>query len=181
MTEETANKSIAKNIVLTIWTVFLWIFRSPSLLLLIVGAGMGYGMGFKLGMAKLQPQVAHAEQALLEFRTEIAQTIARSKEQEIKILNAIRARFYEQQTELEITRNHLRNARNNVRLCESTSTLSIPSPATGTNEASESGQPRPADEVLSDLAAEIASNCDSELSRFNLLQDWINSISPKTN
>ena len=176
MTEETANKSIAKNIVLTIWTVFLWIFRSPSLLLLIVGAGMGYGMGFKLGMAKLQPQVAHAEQALLEFKTEIAETIAKSKEQEVQVLNAIRARFYEQQTELEITRTHLRNARNNVRLCESTSTLSVSSPSTGTNEASESGQPRPADQVLSDLAAEIARDCDNNGAKLNALIEWIESV-----
>lgn len=172
---EAAN-NYGKKIVLTTWTIFLWIFRSPSLLTLLVGAGLGYGMGYKLGAASVFPRAVRAEQALLEYKTQIAETIAKSKEQEVKVLNAIRARFYEKQTELEIARRNLAAARNDVRLCESTSTLSIPDPATGIDGASQNGQPRNADEVLSDIAAQIASTADEQGTRCNALIEWVNDI-----
>lgn len=165
-----------KKIVLTAWTVFIWVFRSPTMLMLLVGGFVGYNMGHRLGAASVMPRVVRAEQALLEYKTEIAQTIAKSKDQEVRVLNAIRARFYEQQTELEITRRNLRNARNDVRLCESTSTLSVSDPATGVDGASQNGQPRNADEVLSDLAAQIASTADEQGARCNALIEWVEGI-----
>lgn len=173
---EAAGKPIAKKIALTGWTIFLWIFRSPSLLTLLVGAGLGYGMGYKVGAASVLPRAVRAEQALLQFKTETAEAMARAKDQEVKVLNAIRVRFHEKQTELEIARRNLAAARDGVRLCESTSTLQISHPSTGIDGISQDGQPRNADQVLSDIAAEIARTADTQGARCNALIEWVEGI-----
>lgn len=172
---EAAN-NYGKKIALTTWTIFLWIFRSPSLLTLLVGAGLGYGMGYKLGAASVLPRAVRAEQEFLQFKTEIAETISKAAANEVRLLNAIRAAYRDKKIELEIANRNLAAARDNVRLCESTSSMQISHPTTGIDGASENEQPRNADEVLSDIAAQIASTADEQGARCNALIEWVEGI-----
>lgn len=172
MTEKAPN--YPKKIVLTAWTVFLWIFRSPTLLTLVIGVGLGYYLGWGAGKASALPRAIKAEEALFNLQTEMAKAIERAAVKQVEIRDEVRAQYEDQNIKMDALNLRLRDLRDGVRLCNATSVLPIPPTSAGANPEENSGQPRPADVVLQELAADLARRCDGNAIQLNALIDWIN-------
>lgn len=168
------KQGVPKRIVLTLWTVFIWIFRSPTMLMLIVGFGLGYYGGWQAGKASALPRAIRAETALRDLQTEMARALESAALEQVRIRDEIRTQYEDQNTKLDALNLRVGDLRRGVRLCESTaSSMSLPTPATGTGSSSNTGQPRDADEVLQELAAQIALKCDRTATQLNSLIAWI--------
>lgn len=172
MTDGTPN--YPKKIALTAWTVFLWIFRSPTLLTLMIGMGLGYYVGWGAGKASALPRAVRAETALRELQTEMAKAIEQAAVRQVEIRDEVRAQYEDQNIKMDALNLRLRDLRDGVRLCNATSVLPIPPTTPGANPEENSGQPRPADVVLQELAADLARRCDGNAVQLNALIDWIN-------
>ena len=172
MSEGTPN--YPKKIALTAWTVFLWIFRSPTLLTLMIGIGLGYYVGWGAGKASALPRAVRAETALRDLQTEMAKAIEAAAVKQVEIRDEVRQQYVDQQIKMDALNLRLRDLRDGVRLCNATSVLPIPPTTPGANPEENSGQPRPADVVLQELVADIARKCDGTTIQLNSLIDWIN-------
>lgn len=171
MSEE--KQAYPKRIVLTLWTVLLWIVRSPTMLMLVVGFALGYYAGWQAGKASALPRAIRAEKALQELQTETAKAIAYAAQQQLIIRDDVRQSYEDARIQIHALDLRIADLRDGARVCDSTSTLPIPNPSTGTGSPSSSGQPRPADVVLQELAADIARRCDGTAAQLNGLIEWI--------
>lgn len=162
-----------KKIVLTAWTVFIWIFRSPTLLTLIIGAGFGYYTGWQAGKASALPRALRAEQMLADYKAEVAKALETAAVKQIQIRDEVRNQYENQNIKMDALNLRLADMRRDVRLCGATSVLPIPPASAGANPEENSGQPRAADVVLQELAADLARRCDGTAVQLNALIDWI--------
>jgi len=174
MTEEATSKLPIKKIALTTWTVILWIFRSPTLLTLVVGGFLGYYIGYNTGKASALPRAVKAETALRDLQTEMAKAVERAALKQVEIRDDIRRQYEDQNIKMDALNLRLRDLRAGVSLCASDSVMPIPPTTPGANPEENSGQSRPADVVLQELVAQIARQCDGTTIQLNALIDWIN-------
>lgn len=172
--EESAVKTYGKKVVLTTWTILIWIFRSPTMLMLIIGFGLGYYGGWQAGKASALPRAIKAETALRDLQTEMAKAIERAAVKQVEIRDDIRRQYEDQNIKMDALNLRLRDLRAGVSLCASNSVMPIPPSTPGANPEENTGQPRAADVVLQELAAQIARQCDGTTVQLNALIDWIN-------
>ena len=168
-----AEKPILKRAVLTGWTVLIWIFRSPTMLMLIVGFGLGYYGGWQAGKASALPRAVKAETALRDLQTEMAKAIEAAAVKQVEIRDDLRRRYEDQNIKMDAINLRLRDLRSDVSLCSAESVMPIPTATPGANPEENTGQPRAADVVLQELAAQIARQCDGTAIQLNALIDWI--------
>ena len=171
--EESAVKTYGKKVVLTTWTILIWIMRSPTMLMLVVGFGTGYYFGFQSGKASVLPRTVKAEKDLMELQAGMTKALERSAVAQIAIRDSIRRQHDDQQIKLDALNLHLADVRRDVRLCEQQSVMPVPPATPGANPEENTGQPRAADVVLQELAAQIARQCDGTAIQLNALIDWI--------
>jgi len=167
------GQGIAKKAVLTGWTIFLWIFRSPTLLTLLVGAGIGFYMGQNYGQAAMLPRAVKAEQALAELQTEMARALERAAVAQVQVRDQVRSQYEDQRIKLDALGRRLGDVSRGVSLCGSTVAVPVPDAAAGADSAGGGGQPVPADQVLAELAASIAATCDRNGAQLNALIEWL--------
>lgn len=172
MTEEKPN--YPKKIVLTVWTVLIWIMRSPTMLMLVVGFSLGYWGGWQAGNASALPRAVRAETALRDLQTEMAKAVERAALKQVEIRDEVRAQYEDQNIKMDALNLRLSDMRRDVRLCSSQSVMPVPPTTPGANPEENTGQPRPADVVLQELVADIARKCDGTTIQLNALIDWIN-------
>lgn len=167
------RKTVVKRVALTAWTVFLWIFRSPTMLTLVAGFSLGYWGGWQAGHGIGMKRAAKAEAALHDYRAEVANAIAFAAQQQITIRDDVRQAHEDAKIKIDALSLRVNDLRRNARVCDSTSTLPVPTPSTGVDSPSDNGQPRPAVDVLQDLAADIAKRCDGTAAQLNGLIEWL--------
>ena len=168
------GQGIAKKAVLTGWTIFLWIFRSPTLLTLLVGAGIGFYMGQNYGQAAMLPRAVKAEQALAELQTEMARALERAAVAQVQVRDQVRSQYEDQRIKLDALGRRLGDVSRGVGVCgQVVGGLQVPGTAAGADSAGDGGQPVPADQVLAELSASIASTCDRNGAQLNALIEWL--------
>lgn len=167
------RKAVVKRVALTTWAVLLWIFRSPTMLTLVAGFSLGYWGGWQAGHGIGMKRAAKAEAALHDYRAEVANAIAFAAEQQIKIRDDVRQAHDDAKIKIDALSLRVNDLRRNARVCESTSVLSVPTASTGVDSPSDSGQSRPAVDVLQELAADIAKRCDGTAEQLNGLIEWL--------
>lgn len=168
-----AEKPILKRAVLTTWTVLIWIFRSPTMLMLVVGFAAGYYGGWQAGKASALPRAIKAETELHELRTEMAKAIERAAVHQVEIRDQVRQQYEDQNIKMDALNLRLRDLRSGVSLCGQQSVLPVPPATPGARPEENSGQPRAADVVLQELVADIARRCDGNTLQLNALIEWI--------
>lgn len=167
------DRSIPKRVVLTAWSVFLWIFRSPTMLTLIIGGFIGYYVGHGAGAASVLPRAVKAEAELSNLRTEWAEALERQATAQVQIRDDIRRIYGDNLIKMDALDLRLRDLRGDVSLCSAESVLPIAPTTPGTDAEENSGQPRAAVDVLQVLAANIARTCDGNTAQLNALIEWI--------
>ena len=170
----TPEKPILKRAVLTTWTVLLWIFRSPTMLSVLVGVGIGYYIGSNVGQARVLPRAVKAEQALAELQTEMARAIERAAVAQVEVRDQVRRDYEDQRIRLDALGRRLGDVSRGVSLCGATVAVPVPDAAAGADPAGGGGQPVPADQILAELAATIAATCDRNGAQLNALIEWLN-------
>ena len=168
------DRPVLKRTVQTVWTVALWIFRSPTMLSVLVGGLAGYYMGNNVGQARVLPRAVKAEQALAELQTEMARAIERAAVAQVQVRDEVRSQYEDQRIKLDALGRRLGDVSRGVSLCGSTVAVPVPESATGTGDAGGGGQSVPADQVLAELAASIAATCDRNGAQLNALIEWLN-------
>ena len=174
MSEESTVKTYGKKVVLTTWTILIWIMRSPTMFMLVVGFSVGYYFGFQSGKASVLPRAVKAETALRDLQTEMAKAVERAALKQVEIRDDIRRRYDDQNIKMDAINLRLRDLRSDVRLCAADSVMPVPTATPGANPEENTGQPRAADVVLQELAAQIARQCDGTAIQLNALIDWLN-------
>jgi len=169
----TDDRPVLKRTVQTVWTVALWIFRSPTLLSVLAGGLAGYYMGNNVGQARVLPRAVKAEQALAELQTEMARAIERAAVAQVEVRDQVRRDYEDQRIRLDALGRRLGDVSRGVSLCGSTVAVPVPDATAGTDPAGGGGQPVPADRVLQELAADIARSCDRNGAQLNALIDWL--------
>ena len=169
----TDDRPVLKRTVQTVWTVALWIFRSPTMLSVLLGGLAGYYMGNNVGQARVLPRAVKAEQALAELQTEMARAIERAAVVQVEVRDQVRRDYEDQRIKLDALGRRLGDVSRGVSLCGSTVAVPVPDAATGAGDAGAGGQPVPADQVLAELAATIAATCDRNGAQLNALIDWL--------
>ena len=168
------DRGILKRGVLTAWTVAIWIFRSPTMLMLLVGGLAGFYIGSNVGQARVLPRAIKAEQALADLQTEMARAIERAAVAQVTVRDEVRRNHEDQRIRLDALGRRLGDVSRGVSVCGSTVAVPVPDTAAGAGNAGGSGQSIPADQVLAELAASIAATCDRNGAQLNALIDWLN-------
>ena len=167
------DRPVLKRTVQTVWTVALWIFRSPTMLSVLVGGLAGYYMGNNVGQARVLPRAIKAEQALAELQTEMARAIERAALAQVEVRDQVRKDYEDQRIKLDALGRRLGDVSRGVSLCGATVSVPVPDAAAGADPAGAGEQPVPADQVLQELAASIAATCDRNGAQLNALIDWL--------
>ena len=168
------ERPVLKRAVQTTWTVLLWIFRSPTMLSVLVGGLAGYYMGNNVGQARVLPRAIKAEQALADLQTEMARAIERAAVAQVEVRDQVRRDYEDQRIRLDALGRRLGDVSRGVSLCSASVSLPVPEPAAGAGDAGAGGQPVPADQILAELAASIAATCDRNGAQLNALIEWLN-------
>ena len=168
------DRPVLKRTVQTVWTVALWIFRSPTMLSVLVGGLAGYYVGNNVGQARVLPRAVKAEQALADLQTEMARAIERAAVAQVQVRDEVRSQYEDQRIKLDALGRRLSDVSRGVGVCgQVVGGLQVPGAATGAGDAGGGGQPVPADQILAELAASIASTCDRNGAQLNALIEWL--------
>lgn len=143
------------------------------MLMLIVGGGLGYYTGWQAGNASALPRALRAEQMLADYKAEVAKALEAAAVKQVEIRDEVRTQYEDQNIKMDALNLRLRDLRSGVSLCGQQSVMPIPPATPGANPEENSGQPRAADIVLQELAADIARRCDGTAIQLNALIDWI--------
>lgn len=151
-----------------------------SFLLGPVGKYLGIALLLFGGLAwvnHIQRDREQLKDALELSRREIAQAKADrdSALGQVRILNEVRATYEPKLEAISKLAGDVRRLSAGVSLCNSTSTFPAESAgaATGSDAAPGSDQPRPAEAVLIDLAADFAERADRTAEQLNALISWL--------
>jgi len=131
MSEESTVKTYGKKIVLTTWTILIWIMRSPTMLMLVIGFGVGYYFGFQSGKGSVLPRAVRAEQALVDFKVEIGKALEQAAIKQVFIRDEVRRQYDDQNIKMDAINLRLRDLRAGVSLCASDSVMPIPTATPG--------------------------------------------------
>lgn len=168
------DRGILKRGALTAWTVAIWILRSPTMLMLIVGGGIGYYVGYNVGEARTLPAVLKAERQLAEYQVATSEALRLAAERQVTVRDEVRKQYEDDRIKLDAMGRRLSDVSRGVRLCESVvGGLPVPGAAAGAGAEGDAGQPAAAGEVLAELAASIAARCDQQGAQLNALIDWL--------
>lgn len=168
------DRGIIKRGVLTAWTVAIWILRSPTMLMLMVGGGIGYYVGYNVGEARTLPAVLKAERQLAEYQVATAEALRQAAERQVTVRDEVRKQYEDDRIKLDAMGRRLSDVSRGVRLCESViRPVPIPGTAAGAGAEGDAGQPAEAGAVLAELAASIASRCDQQGAQLNALIEWL--------
>jgi len=170
----TDDRPVLKRTVQTVWTVALWIFRSPTMLSVLAGGLAGYYMGNNVGQARVLPRAVKAEQALADLQTEMARAIERAAVAQVQVRDEVRSQYEDQRIKLDALGRRLGDVSRGVSLCGAAVAVPVPDATAGAGDAGKGGQPVPADQVLAELAASIAATCDRNGAQLNALIEWLN-------
>jgi len=151
----------------------LWIFRSPTILSVLVGGLAGYYMGNNVGRAAVLPRAIKAEQALAELQTEMARAIERAAVAQVTVRDEVRRNHEDQRIRLDALGRRLGDVSRGVSLCGAEVAVPVPGATAGAGDAGGGGQSVPADQVLAELAASIAATCDRNGAQLNALIEWL--------
>lgn len=156
---------------------FLQAFKGPCAILAIATALLAGGLS-GTAMWKLRGRidagkVAEARQELADWKASTAQERIDQKERETNIMAAARREHDEQMGAINGLAGDLQRIAAGVRVCTSVSTMRLAPASAGSTQPIASGEPRPADAVLQELAAEFARRADSNAAAYNsLMERW---------
>jgi hypothetical protein len=161
-------------------------FKGPCLLLsgaaLIAGAAGGWAAASKLGEAKIasaREVAADARADLARLQQEQTQAIADAAAKNVLVSQDVLGEFHATKESLRDIRDDIGGLRRAVRLCSSVSAMPVPGPAARADEAPASEQPRPAADVLADLATGYAERADRNAAQVNAVIDWLEKVGGK--
>ena len=118
-------------------------------------------------------QVAEAKLELSDWKAADAKARLDAKAREDKIMADAKGVHDAQVTAIAGVADELRRLSAGVRVCTQISTMRVSQPAAGPTQPVASAEPRPADVVLQELAAEFARRADSNAAAFNsLMERW---------
>lgn len=156
---------------------FLRNFKLPCLYVALAAAVVAGGLAgtsmWKLRGKVDQAAILKAEKELADWKASTVQARIDAKEREARIMAAARSEYDEQMAAIRGLSGDLQRIAAGVRVCTSVSTMRLsPAPA-GSPATVASGEPRPADAVLQELATEFARRADINAAAYNsLMQRW---------
>lgn len=134
----------------------------------------GNWSGYTVARLVYTGRAERAERVLAEYKGEVAQAVADAAGRQVVVRDEVRRARDEQKAMLDTIHGDLLSISRDARVCASTSTMRVPGPAAGGDEAAAREQPRAADAVLQELATFIATRADSAAIDHNALIDWLN-------
>ena len=153
-------------------------FGGIALAAFLAGAGIAGYTGFKVAKAFYRGEALQAKLDLSKFEGSLAAERLEAKAREGRIMQAAKVNHEAEKESIAGVAAELRRLAAGVRVCTSQSTMRVsPAPA-GPAQPVESGEPRPADIVLQELAAEFARRADSNAAAFNSLMERWEKLSP---
>jgi hypothetical protein len=150
-------------------------FKGPCLALSLAGFVAGGAAGGWLAWKLQDGRVARSEARYTALLAEQTQAIADAAAKNVAVTQDVLGGLYEQRETLSGLAADVRRMSRAVSLCNATSAVQVPGPAPGSDGASAGGQPRPAADVLADLATESAERADRNAAQLNALIDWLES------
>ena len=156
---------------------FLRNFKLPCLYVALAAAVVAGGLAgtsmWKLRGKVDQAAILKAEKELADWKASTAQARIDAKEREAAIMANARRQHDEQLAAIGGLSGDLQRIAAGVRVCTSVSTLRLSAAPAGSPAAPASGEPRPADAVLQELAAEFARRADTFAASYkSLMERW---------
>jgi len=146
----------------------------------LAGAAVGSVPTFLVTRAIYQRATLKAELNLSNFEKALADERVDAKDREARIMQAAKEQYDAQTTSIAGVADELRRLSAGVRVCTQVSTMRLPAAPAGPAQPVEGGEPRPADVVLQELAAEFAKRADLNAAAFNSLMDrWEKLAAPQ--
>jgi hypothetical protein len=145
---------------------------SVSQVVAVVALAIGMGIGFTAGKLIFQGRALRAEKAVLEVDLKTSKAIIALADKSTSLGDLVRSALNEQNKGFDAVAGDIRDLRRAVRVCTSLSAMQVARPAPGADEEVADGQPRPAEDVLQDIAADSALAADSNAAAHNALVDW---------
>lgn len=145
----------------------LWIGISAA----VIGAGISGYASFKVTRAFYQRATLKAENDLLEWKGAADTARLEAKAREAQIMADAKGVHDAQITAITGVADELRRLSAGVRVCTQVSSMRVSAPAVGPAQPVASAEPRPADVVLQELAAEFARRADTNAAAFNSLRE----------
>jgi len=135
-----------------------------------IAGGVG---GYKFGRLLSASDVHKAESTLAAYKTDVVKAIADQAQKQVVIRDQVRSYTDEQNSRISSLSADIHRLSDGVRVCQSVSTLVLSKPAQGTDGPGQGGEPRPAIDVLQELAERFARTADENAVRLNALQTWL--------
>lgn len=145
-----------------------------------IAAMVLFGLGVRTGTHWADGRVARAEQALAAYKGAIAEAEAKAAQRQVAIRDDVRGYYDDQRATISGLSNDVRRLSAGVRLCEQASTYVLSRAAEGADAAAAGGQPRPATDVLAELATSLAETADRNAAQLNALISWLEQTSAAT-
>jgi hypothetical protein len=157
----------------TFWASFagpcLWIGISAA----VIGAGVSSYATFKVTRAFYQRATLKAKKDLLEWKGAADTERLAAKAREAQIMADAKGVHDEQMAAIAGVADDLRRLSAGVRVCTQVSAMRVSTAPVGPAVPVASGEPRPADVVLQELAAAFAKRADDNAANFNsLMERW---------
>lgn len=145
---------------------------SPTQVFTAVALVLGIGIGATASKLVYQGRALRAEKAVLEVDLKTAKALIELADKSTSLGDLVRSALNEQNDGFDAVAGEIRDLRRAVRVCTSLSAMQVAGPAPGADAQAGDGQPRPAEDVLQDLAAESAERADRNAAEHNALVDW---------
>lgn len=149
---------------------FLGVFKGPCLVLGLLSFVAGGALGAWVGHRVASGEVARAEAKIkdLELKTVTAERDQLKHDMEVR--EEIRREYQSKLDGITTTADDIRRRIGAVRLCrDHASSVPMPTAASGTSSASESGQPPDIGPAL----VQLAERCDRQAEQLNALIAWL--------
>jgi hypothetical protein len=139
----------------------------------LVGAAVTPYPTFLVTRAVYQRATLQAKNELADWKTARAEEQVAAKDREDKIMRAAKEQYDAQTSSIADIADELRRISAGVRVCTQVSTMRLSQPTVGPATPVAGGEPRPADIVLQELAAEFAKRADLNAAAYNsVMERW---------
>lgn len=139
----------------------------------LLGLGSGAYPSYQVTRAFFERATLKAENELAEWQATTAQARLDAKAREDKIMADAKGVHDEQVAAIAGLADELRRLSAGVRVCTQVSSMRLSPAAAGPSQAAAGTEPRPADVVLQELAAEFAHRADDNAAAYNsLMERW---------
>jgi hypothetical protein len=139
----------------------------------VIGAAASTYPTFLVTRAVYQRATLKAEKELSDWKGAAAQERLDAKVREAKIMSDAKGIHDEQVSAINTVADELHRLAAGVQVCTSVSTMRVSQPAAGSSQPVESREPRPAEIVLQEFAAEFARRADTNAAAYNsLMERW---------